>query len=495
MKRLSVFFAFLFVLVIISCTSCEKKLPEHFHIEADLYAVDPSCVETGLGWGVYCLSCDETLVEQEIIPALGHTEVIDKAVPPTSFTEGLTEGAHCEICGEVLIEPQPIPTVLPRPMTFPYGSVTMEFTVIDTDNLRLNVPENIFISEKLVENLNLITAIMEEVSGLTFEGNPKYVSGLTVVDVVKLTDTESELGPASAGPGGATVSAGDLVDLFALVHECSHMLQYNQSPWFYCTWMMESISTYTTYKVQAYIEENYPELVPLVGTVYISFDNYGIQNFEELYKHPLEYWMENTFEYSVNQNYSIGFAFAWYLDEVYGDYTKWITEYEKENPYPKGPLYLSLPTEEQIKAFKMTYGEEVFDGFYPWLKENETIFDYRLTDLRGAEKIQVYPMFAGFGILYDVPNILYRDLIIDFSAGKRYLTEYKGRNIEGMMLECRAGITVELYDFEGRLMRVEEANWDPIPFDGVSYIRLIGEGESWFTITGFDCEYAEQLDG
>ena len=44
------------------------------------------------------------LVAQEVIPATGHTEVIDVAVSATCATTGLTEGSHCSRCLEVFVE-------------------------------------------------------------------------------------------------------------------------------------------------------------------------------------------------------------------------------------------------------------------------------------------------------------------------------------------------------------------------------------------------------
>ena len=51
------------------------------HTEAVDKAVEPTCTKTGLTEGKHCSVCGEVLVEQKVVKAKGHTEVVDKAVP------------------------------------------------------------------------------------------------------------------------------------------------------------------------------------------------------------------------------------------------------------------------------------------------------------------------------------------------------------------------------------------------------------------------------
>ena len=74
------------------------------HTEVGDESVAPSCIDTGLTAGKHCSVCNETLVAQTTVVALGHTEAIDIAVAPTCTATGLTEGKHCSVCNEVLVE-------------------------------------------------------------------------------------------------------------------------------------------------------------------------------------------------------------------------------------------------------------------------------------------------------------------------------------------------------------------------------------------------------
>ena len=85
------------------------ELPVVPHTVVTDAAVPPTCTESGLTEGSHCSVCNEVLVAQEVVNALGHTEAIDAAVAPTCTTTGLTEGKHCSVCGEVLVAQQVVP--------------------------------------------------------------------------------------------------------------------------------------------------------------------------------------------------------------------------------------------------------------------------------------------------------------------------------------------------------------------------------------------------
>ena len=86
-------------------------------------AIEPTCIESGMSAGSYCSICYEIIEAPAKIDALGHIDTdgdqicdrcpafvckehsvkISSAVAPTCTESGLTEGSYCLVCGEILV--------------------------------------------------------------------------------------------------------------------------------------------------------------------------------------------------------------------------------------------------------------------------------------------------------------------------------------------------------------------------------------------------------
>ena len=86
---------------------------------APVEAQNATCTEDGRSKHWYCAACDgyfrdanatgAITPDSVVIPATGHTEVVDAAVAPTYTSTGLTEGSHCSVCQAVLIPQEVVP--------------------------------------------------------------------------------------------------------------------------------------------------------------------------------------------------------------------------------------------------------------------------------------------------------------------------------------------------------------------------------------------------
>ena len=103
------------------------------HTLTNIAAESPTCTESGNIAYWSCASCGkyfsdeaasvEIALEDTIIDATGHKEVIDEAVSPTYDSAGLTEGSHCSVCGTVLVEQQIIEKLEPVYYSITYSNL------------------------------------------------------------------------------------------------------------------------------------------------------------------------------------------------------------------------------------------------------------------------------------------------------------------------------------------------------------------------------------
>lgn len=404
-----------------------------------------------------------------------------------TITESLTR--RCDSCGH-------------ETDLMPSGYITEKETIITAGGIMLTVDAGVYVPGNVETKVEKLIGALEEASGLSFS-DAKYNKNTVNVHVAKVvppeepngSSEESEAAGAWAVSGDSRyleISAGDLFlgNSYAIAHELSHTLNFSNSSKYFCQVAREGFAEYNCYKAVRLLEETDPEAAYSIDTSHSSLYSLDIYEPSAVYTQSMEYWMEHDFpyEYSGNGSYSLGFRFMAFLDDVYGDYAKWITlsdslEGDDQN----------FPIEQQTAAFRLSYGEDVFDKFYSWLKENEDRFavDYFTPidyDLTGADAVTIYPFFMSFDCPTDLVNIMshvkYSDLYIDLEEAKKYLKDYKGRDIDDLELNIEwldEGCAAELFDADGRTVgTITESG--SVALDNVSYLLLKGEG----TLTSFN---------
>ena len=97
------------------CSQCgyiieeQKEIPKIDHNwDEGKITTESTCTEKGERTFT-CTMCHITRTEE--IAATGHTEVIDQAVGATCTTAGKTEGKHCSVCNEVLVKQETVPAL------------------------------------------------------------------------------------------------------------------------------------------------------------------------------------------------------------------------------------------------------------------------------------------------------------------------------------------------------------------------------------------------
>ncbi len=347
---------------------------------------------------------------------------------------------------------------------------------------------------------------MEKVSGNKFINSKNYSNpyndnkvhlnvrreGMYVEYDLYQGSSYNDYGSAYAGsPEHAVLTPGYIMDDdYTIIHELSHVLMLKQTDTFYCQLLNEGYAEYTSYLALQELEKADPAYrIHFKPSEYLLM-NLELYDYGELYKHPIEYWFDNTFEYASNNNYAVGFRFMWYLDTVYGSYTKWLDVIDSMYPYK--PVEGGTPTtDQQVKALKAAYGDDVMDGFYPWLKKNLDKFQYNYKDSKYTELsgvMNIYPTFDALEPRMVLENIEYTDLYINLEQARYYLEEYMNFDSSNLLLKVSTSDgkvpTVNLYKADGSFVTVKTNK--PISLEGISYIKLVGTCKAAkIEITGF----------
>lgn len=464
------------------------------------------------------------------------TELVTEAVTEPK-TEPETEPKHvCEntcdacgacfngLCGEEACAVKCAGGHKEEPYSFPVDYITTSEVSVDTGTLVFDIGENVYVPGNLTEQAETLVAVLEKVSGLDFDGAENYSraafpDGKVHVKVSRDSvyagnpvhaswyqgSQESEVGSAYASPWGhVELAPGDLFlgHSYALPHELGHMLMFRQSEWSHCMLLNEGFAEYTTYLALKELEQTAPQVAFQLDLSTYTIYNMQIFDYKKLYEQPLEYWFENTLQEALNGNYAVGFRFMAYLHEVYGDYSKWITAFEDTYDFRTTATVSNSDessVDQQIKVLKATYGEDVLDGFYPWLKENQSRFSgvvhqSDLTDRTGIEGVSWYPAYDAVQSAAKLERIKYNDLYINIDALRTYIGTYKQEETSDLVLRTSLPVEVRLYQADGtyrtamsnseELMIVrglKKTKGMALSLENVSYIKLVGEG-SLYTI-------------
>ncbi len=395
-----------------------------------------------------------------------------------------------------------------EPIVYPAEDyITTEDIVLDLEKAVYHIGKNVYVPGNVADITNATMNVIEQIAGLSFEENPEFIEffsdftdGKTHIFINRelfysgqewYTGLDSsEFGEAYAVGGMVWAAPGNLLlgNNGTIIHELCHALMCRQSPWYHGVTLNEGFAEYTTYLVLLEMEEKYPELV-----IYFNESTSNINNmymeYEELYKQPMEYWLDNSYEYAGNGSYAVGFRFMAYLNAVYGDYNSWILKYEEEYPFmDKDQIDDKSPVEQRIAILKQTYGEDVLDNFYPWLMAHESDFaeqEGKFIDISNLHELNVYPEYNAIYSKLILDSIKYKDLYINLEYARKYIEEYKGGDASKLVLLTSDVMEVALYHADGSYTQVTTGR-EPISLEGIIGIKLVGEGTvNRLEISGF----------
>ena len=387
------------------------------------------------------------------------------------------------------------------------GYITKEQTRIETEYLIFDIEPNIYIVPGLAEKADAVFRAMEKVTGRSVKDG-KYYNGKinVIVSRYESNNTKAEnSGRTEGGEDTVWLAPSDLFieDGYSFTHELGHAFNREFTGGFAGTVMDEGFAAYTELKIMDLLAEKNPNLGAMLGSSDKVRYNMTVDDYEVMYEKSVEYWIKHAdeaYDFCWNGAYGLGFRLMGYLEEKFGNYTSWFENYDEiaaARAKSSGLEQIDELEEKTIanlaiRALKNTYGESVIDDFYAWMQENEygrfDGDDYyeKSNSFAAVTEFTVYPFYWWADNKTKIPGgekTEYSDLKVNIAPAEYYLREYKGEDTSNLILNVSEGTTVELYDIDGKL--IDTVKNTQIPLAGVAAVKLVGKGETIFTITGY----------
>ncbi len=422
-----------------------------------------------------------------------HTTNTTATVPPAATTVSNQSVVNPSDATTTIAKPTMPAVTQETPPAFSVGFITTEKTYIETDYVIFEIDPNIYVIGDLAQKTDTMCAAMEKVTGLSFK-TKTYNAKKTFVHVGRSYIVgEEEVGDvAHAKSGYFSNSRGDTcanyvylnpMELFlgkgtTFLHEMAHVLRFCQTEVGFRTVFEEGFAVFTEYQTIQYLKNHHTDVAYALDAAIMPI--YSIPIDEDLYSQSIETWLKKDFEYDTfaNNAYAIGYRFLEYLKDCYGDPFKWIAASSGQEAL--------VSAETTIATLKSCYGNTALSKFYTWMKQHEKDFEVdgsvytpntgEVREMSGFAPISFYPRFLSSYNEAPVSylSFRYKDLYINLEEVKRYLSEYKGRNVDNCYLSLSHPATVLLYDKQGKVL--DAVNDQKIPVKGVSYIKLVGSG-------------------
>ncbi len=259
--------------------------------------------------------------------------------------------------------------------------------LIETEYAILDLEDGVVLTQEEIDCVDFLCKTMEEVTGLSFL-NGKYYKGMKVTfHIYEFVPSGSADNFSKAINIDKSCLQGD--NLLLMVHELVHILQFTSVYTGSFPFYAEGHAEYWTFKIAEYILDN--NIEGLVELVDLEFefdkweDTFTNVDITQIYEKNIDEWMDQGCYFAFAESwpaYIYGRFFFLYLEDVYGDANAFLPIYARI-PYAitgidweegiAGRKYMDL--EPLKKMMMVAYSEDVFENFYPWLKEHEALFE------------------------------------------------------------------------------------------------------------------------